>query len=277
MSEFNQNGSDYDSEGLPPSVRRYLYQGKEHFSQIIKLERERYCLSTHLTEFIIFSINAPTFQRDFLNSTTPIRGILFTFDPTTSTLIVKMLSHGHHQVAKAFDQAIEEVLRPMGLHRAIFTYGEVNIDVAGMTKQPDWGWGPRRPPRGHPKRPTVVLEVAISETRKKLEQDMALWLDPSRGNTNIAIAIKASRARPTVTVDKYEWDHANGRVQNSQHIEVRESAEGDKVTVSGAPLHIPFDLLFLRSPQSPRETDLHIGNEELKEFAQWVWDAQFGQ
>ncbi|KAJ5931279.1 hypothetical protein N7516_005768 [Penicillium verrucosum] len=49
---------------------------------------------------------------------------------------------------------------------------------------------------------------------------------------------------------------------------------GDKVSVSGAPLTIPFDRLFLRPPQSPpREGDLIIGSEEIEEIAKLVWEA----
>ncbi|KAJ5426525.1 hypothetical protein N7465_001595 [Penicillium sp. CMV-2018d] len=76
-------------------------------------------------------------------------------------------------------------------------------------------------------------------------------------------------------MDKYEWDDANGQAQLSQHIEIRESDTGDEVRVSGAPLTIPFDLLFLRPPQSPREGDLIIGREGIEEIAKWIWEAQF--
>ncbi|KAJ5616384.1 hypothetical protein N7537_001498 [Penicillium hordei] len=148
----------------------------------------------------------------------------------------------------------------MGLDWETFSYGEVNINVNGMSKQPDWALGPRRPPPGTRKRPMVVAEIAISETRTRLQRDIDLWLDPSRGNTNVAIAIKINRTRLLITID---------------NIEIRESHIGDEVRVSGAPLTIPFDLLFLRPPKSPREGDLTIGKEGIEEFAKWVWEAQF--
>ncbi|CAI7621256.1 unnamed protein product [Penicillium palitans] len=240
MSQFNQNGSDYDSEGLPPSVRR--------------VERERLRLSVDLSEYLVFFIDESTFQNDFVNPNAEgIRGIRCTFNPQTNTLIAKMITPEHHQVVKAFDEAIDSALAPMGLHRATFSYGEVNIDINGRSKQPDWGLGPRHPPPGTRRRPAVVVEIAISQTRRRLQRDIDLWLDPSRGNTNVAIAIKANRTRPFITIDKYGWDHGNGQAQISQHIEIRESDTGDQVSVSGAPLTIPFDLLFLRPPQPPRE------------------------
>ena len=231
--------------------------------------------STNITEYIIFSIDAPTFEHDFLNpNTRPIHSIRSTFNPTTNTLIIKMVTHGHHQVAKAFDKAIDHALSPMGLDTAILTYGEVTIDVNGVLKEVDWGWGPRRPPPGCPKRPTVVLEVAFSETRAKFHRDVDLWLDSASGNTKIAIAVKSNRKRPMITVDKWEWNQNDRHSQISQHIEIWESKSGDEVTVSGSPLTIPFHLLFLRDPETPRETDLSIGEDEVKEVAKWMWDAQ---
>ncbi|KAJ9482238.1 hypothetical protein VN97_g11206 [Penicillium thymicola] len=156
-----------------------------------------------------------------------------------------MVTHEHQQVVQGFDHAIDSALAPMGLDWETFSYSKVNINVNGISKQPDWGWAPYTP----------------------LLRDIELWPDPSRGN---AIAIKANRTRPLITMDKYEWDLTNGQAQLSQHIKIRENDTGDKVSVSGAPLTIPFDRLFLRPPQPPREGDLIIGREETEEVAKLV-------
>jgi hypothetical protein len=87
MSDLHQNGPDLDLVGLPPSVRRYVYEGKDQFFRILQLERKRLLDSmpnshgiadTHtasgsnkleqieITEYIIFSINPTTFHQDFL-------------------------------------------------------------------------------------------------------------------------------------------------------------------------------------------------------------------
>ena len=77
---------DYDSEGLPPSVRQYRYEGQDHFFRILALERERLLDSIRnsreitnmdtvsgstktepnieTTEYIMFSIDPATFQRE---------------------------------------------------------------------------------------------------------------------------------------------------------------------------------------------------------------------
>ena len=321
MSDPNQNKPDLDSEGLPPSVRRYFYEGKDQFCRILTLERERLLDSMRnsrevasidtasgstkpgpnieTTEYIIFSIDPSTFEQDFIGSHSipahsirtsfntptleqdfespdiiPTYSIRTSFNPTTELLVVKMVTGEHTQIAFAVHKAIDEALQQMGLDETINNYACVDINVGGETKQADMGWGPRRPPRGYPKRPTVVLEVGVSETRSKLHRDIDLWLDPTRGNANVAIAIKVNRQRPMISIDKWIWDAVNGKSLNCQHIEVAES-DTDEVKVSGGPLIIPFHLLFLRQPQAPRETDVVIDQEWLQNIAEWGWDMQF--
>lgn len=74
-------------------------------------------------------------------------------------------------------------------------------------------------------------------------------------------------------MDKWEWNHNNAQSQRSQHIEIWES--GDEVKVTGSPLIVPFHLLFLRNPETPREFDLAIGEKEFQELAKLTWEVQF--
>lgn len=117
-----------------------------------------------------------------------------------------MVTPEHSQIGSAVNKAIDNALRRMGLDLAINHYHAADIDVNGRMKQPDMAWGPTRTPRGRHKRPTVVLEVAVSETKSKLHRDMDLWLDPGRGNANVAIGIKANRKRPMISIEKWVWD-----------------------------------------------------------------------
>lgn len=297
MSDRNQNKPDYDSEGLPPSVRWYRYEGQDHFFRTLALERERLLNSIRnsreitnidtvsgstktepnieITEYIMFSIDPATFQRDFIGpDAIPMLSIRTSFNPKTELLIVKMVTPEHTQIGFTLHKAIDEALRHMGLDRAIHQYQAVDIEVNGKSKQPDMGWGPTRTPRGVHKRPTVVLEVAVSETKKKLHRDVDLWLDPGRGNANVAIAIKVNRKRPMISIENWVWDDANGTSVQSQYIEVSEN-ELDEVKLSGGPLVIPFNLFFLRDPEMPRETDLIIDQEWLQMIAEKGWDMQF--
>ncbi|KAJ5411696.1 uncharacterized protein N7487_006055 [Penicillium crustosum] len=55
----------------------------------------------------------------------------------------------------------------------------------------------------------VVSEVAILEIESRLHRDMGLWLDIPKGNAQMAITVKASRMRSTITVGKWEWNTPN--------------------------------------------------------------------
>ncbi|KAJ5931868.1 hypothetical protein N7516_006357 [Penicillium verrucosum] len=227
------------------------------------------------TEYIMFSIDPATFQRDFVdNDRISLFSFRTTFNPATELLIVKMASPEHTQIAFAFHKAIDVAIQRMGLDLAINQYAGTVINVNGQSKQPDMGWGPRRPPRGCTKRPVVILEVGVSESEAKLRRDAALWLNPNRGNANIAITIKLNRKRAHVKIDKWVWDGANGTSLLSQRIEVSEN-DLDEVKLSGGPLTIPFNLLFLREPEAPRETDIIIDEEWLLTIAEWGWEMQF--
>ncbi|KAJ5761488.1 hypothetical protein N7533_003527 [Penicillium manginii] len=300
MSNLNQNEPDHDLEGLPPSVRRYVYEGLDRFSQIITVERKRLLnsilecrehnklntacdetssadpITPEVTEFLIFSMDEVTFQRDFLDHD-PILGfsIRLSFNPETQFLIVKMITPEHGQIGVAIHDAVHEAIVSMGLRNAIFSYDAVDIDVNGRKKQADVGWGPRRPPPGCPKkRPSVVVEIGVSETQGKLRRDINLWLDPNQGNAKVAFAVKLNRKRAIISIDRWMLDPATGRPIQSQHIEVSKD-ETDEFKLIGGPLIILFRHLFLRDPQTPQEKDVVIDREQLIEIAELGWEMQY--
>ena len=102
--------------------------------------------------------------------------------------------------------AVMEALRPMGLNKAtILRYGGASTNVGGANeKQPDCGWGPRRRPRGVANRPSVVLEVGLSEPETQLRNDARMWVDPTRGEANMAITIRVNPRKPMITIQT--WD-----------------------------------------------------------------------
>ncbi|KAJ5788612.1 hypothetical protein N7457_003602 [Penicillium paradoxum] len=296
MSELNE--ANCGPEGLPLSVRRYTYR-KEDFAQIVDLERERLYRSMHsiktmseaiyndgnldaseepedATEYIIFSIDTATHDRDFLDpNIEPKLSIRTTFDRSINSLAVKMVLHEHEELSAAFHTAIVRALGPMGLERSVYHYRSTTIPVANGSKQPDEAWGPRPPPPGSPRRPTVVVEIAVTETYTKLLRDTNRWLDPIDGLAKVVLAIKADRRRPRITIERWQYDSAKAEIENFQTIEIIESSEGDEVTVTGSPLLIPFHLFFLRPAEPPKEDDILVHEQELKEIAQLIWEIQF--
>ncbi|CAG8397323.1 unnamed protein product [Penicillium salamii] len=296
MSELNERFCG--PEGLPLSVKRYTYR-KDEFSQIVDIERERLrrslqpigimsngiyndgnlhtsSVSEDVGEYIIFSIDTATHDRDFLDlNTKPNRSVRTIFDQTLQSLTVKMVLQEHEEISATVNMAIGESLTSMGLKRAFFHYRSTTIPIANGSKEPDAAWSPIRRPRGSPRRPTVVLETAITETHAKLLRDVRRWLDPVDGLAKVVMTIKVDRRKPKVTIERWQLDSANAEIENVQTIEIIESSEGDNVTVYGGPLLIPFELFSLRPAEPPKENDILIGEEDLKALAQIVWEIQF--
>lgn len=296
MSELDK--SDCGPEGLPLSVRRYIYR-KEDFSQIVDFERERFRRSLHpiktisngtyndenldaleesedVSEYVIFSIDKATHDRDFLDpENQPERTFRTTFYQNIQSLVVKMVLHEHEELSIAFELALDTALELMGLGNSYYHYGSTTIQVANGTKEADKAWGPRPQPRGSPRRPSVIAETAITEIPAKLLLDVGQWLDPTYGLANLVLTMKAERWQPKVTIQRWQYNIANSEIENVQTIEITESSEGDVVAVNGGPLLIPFHLFFLRPAEHPGEKDIFIDEQQLKDLAQSIWDVQF--
>ncbi|KAJ5456953.1 hypothetical protein N7530_012227 [Penicillium desertorum] len=261
---------------LPLSTRRHRYQGKEHFLRTRDLESDRFQSSEHDTsEYILFDIDADTLERDFLDP--DIEDDSFTFDSFNTEenlLLIKIRTQEHAEAIQEFGYTIMRQLDGMRLREVIQKFS-TKVEADSQGKVPDNGWGPKRLNSGRGRRPTIVLEVAGSESQPKLEADATFWLDPERGKANIALTLKLNRKRAQITLDKYEWDKANGRINRVQRIEITRGGEKKReVTVSSAPLIIPLEQLLERPISSPVENDIIIDAEELKTIARSIWNVQ---
>ncbi|KGO75932.1 hypothetical protein PITC_058560 [Penicillium italicum] len=271
-------------DDLPPSTNRYIYEGKEQFEEIARLEHHRlehslrhlqsepFDNSLNISEYFVIIIDPLSFQRDF--SVKLNVGVRQFYNPTLHILILRMTLPEHSEVAGVFHDAVMEALQPMGLNKgAILRYGGASINIGdGNTKQPDWGWGPRRPPPGVGNRPSVVLEAGLSEPETKLRNDARMWVNPTRGEANMAITIKVNRRKPMITIQTWEWDSNSQRPNVTQSCVIEKT--GDNITVSQHALTIPFELLLRRPPSIPRETDIRLQKQDLVEIGTGVWEMQ---
>ncbi|KAJ5382974.1 hypothetical protein N7517_000885 [Penicillium concentricum] len=232
------------------------------------------------SEHLIFFIEPTTFEHDFINSDSPVRTNTF-FNPKSKILIIKMAGPAHEQAAEAFNDMLKEAFRPMGLHKAIQSWGRTTMLAKdGTRKVADGGWGPQRPLRNAPKRPTVLLEVANSETYAKLRRDAQYWIDPEKQEANVAIGVNLHTKRPEITIDQWEWSSQTSRPINRTHFTIKRKSDGAVYFDPHNPpaqLVIPFKSFFRRPAQINKERDIVIGTQELVEFASMVWEVQFEQ
>jgi hypothetical protein len=220
-----------------------------------------------------------TSTRDFLHllEDRPIRGKV-SFSPKTNILVVKMYLLAHEQASRAFEGTLTLALQQMDLYKAICSWGNTTLTGGdGTVKEADGGWSPRRPPRGAPKRPSVVLEVASSETSGKLRRDAHYWVDPARGQANMAIAVKVYAKKTQITIEQWEWNSELSRPISKACLTMRKSGgkirfDPDQPTPQ---LLIPFHLLFRRPAEGKSERDIIFSTQELVEFATVVWEVQF--
>ncbi|KAJ5097622.1 hypothetical protein N7456_008343 [Penicillium angulare] len=272
-------------EALPPPVPRYVYENSQEFRKALDYERAQFRSLNHNhleadtldatddnSNYIIFLIEPSSFREEILDRTNHGHlGFHYEYNRVTKILIIKMTTREHRCAAHAMDVLITDALKDMGLGRAFESFAGVEVNVGQHHKVPDEGWAPQISARQGTNRPTVVLEVGVSETETKLRNDAKMWVDPERGQANIAITVKVLRDRPLVKIDLWEWDMNVGRSRVNRHIEIAGAHE--TYSVSGGPLLIPFRQLWRRAARHPQEKDIVLGKRDLIYLATDVWRA----
>ena len=109
----------------------------------------------------------------------------------------------------------------------------------------------------------------------KLLRDAGRWLDQTDGLAKVVLATRADRRQPRITIRRWQYHSAKAEIEYVQTVEIIESSGGDKVTVIGGPLLIPFHLFSLRPAEPLREDDILIDEEELRKIVKLIWEIQF--
>ncbi|CAG8010227.1 unnamed protein product [Penicillium nalgiovense] len=266
-------------EDLPLSIPRYAYNGIDQFREIIGFERERFERSNHsqatglTNEYVLVKITERQIQTDFLNQgeATTNLSLRVSYDLAAGFVLVKMMGPVHAEIQSQFKDMITLSLITMGLQFAVQSYGGVTVRGNGSGKEPDVGWGPAPNQPGHTGKPTVTLEVAVSESQAKLERDVGWWLRPTKGGTNVTATVKVDRRAPHLTIDIWQWTGTD--IERTQQVTI--SKVGSQVFVTGKPLIIPFHRFFLRQPTAgSAERDIVLDQQELVPSAESVWRVQ---
>ncbi|KGO76168.1 hypothetical protein PITC_091930 [Penicillium italicum] len=258
---------------LPNSIKRYPYEGESSFLRIFNLELNHPESSGHeKSDFILFHVSREMIETLFNSSDEPttLTKSCSSFDLDEQLILIKMVSPEHSSATGAIDRAITADLLPMGLFKCITTYASTTIQGRTRGKQPDQGWGPRRPPRDYQRRPSVVLEVAWSGSDSKLHSDVRFWLDPADGNARICLTLRVDKHEPAIRIEK--WKLQDGRPHRFQMI--RMTRVSNQISVTNDPLIIPFEDLFLRPPSTPAERDIQITQQALEDIAETIWEIQ---
>ena len=150
-----------------------------------------------------------------------------------------------------FGNELIKVLIPMGLRFALQTYSGATIKDDENWKQGDNGWAPNRPPPGHDRKwPTVVLEVAVSESQSKLQSDVRFWLREGQEKVKLVFTLAVDRNSPKITIDK--WEPEGHREVCTQHVTVYQGAHKHLLS----PLNSPNYSFAIRTSQEKKTSNL---------------------
>lgn len=257
--------------GLAPSIPRHRYSGPSDFLDAFDEQSEKSASEW----FLLTDIDEEAFTVDFLNATDDTNcafNLWVSFDPLSRLALFKMPPYPAHEVAPmTFLRLFDDSLQKIGLKYAIkglgsAPYGEENRG----RKMADCEWAPKRPPPGHDRNaPTMVLEVALTETKSKLNSDVRFWLDQARHDVNIALTLATDQQEPKITIEK--WERVDDRIHRTQQIVIHRR---NTTVVTGGPLTVDFTKLFLRSPATPNEGDISMEGDQLRFLAEEIWETQ---
>ncbi|KAJ5951876.1 uncharacterized protein N7479_010289 [Penicillium vulpinum] len=259
-------------KNLPPSIRRYTYQGEQQFFDILKSESALFEASSTGSEFILFHASKETIETLFNppNEESPISKLCTSFDTIEQLFLITMPSNPHSAAVDAFSTVIKDSLTSMGLSFSLQGYPNATTRGVSRGKQPDYGWGPKRRARGEPDSPSVTLEVAYSESDSKLNSDVRFWLNPNEGKAKLCLTLQIHKSRPEIRIEK--WERQQDRKYRSQVTYITKN--GDHFNVIHHPFTIPFESLFGRQPTCPREKDIEFSQGQLGEIADMIWESQ---
>lgn len=221
------------------------------------------------SDCVLFYIPSRSIQSDILDSPELSRLNRYSFDLAANLLLVKMVTIIHSDIGQFVNLALTRVITQMGLAACVRFYAGATISEEGCGKEGDQGWGPLPVPGGFPNKPTVTLEVGVSESHIKLWRDVEWWLHPAKGNVNTTVTIEVDRKRPRLMIDR--WERIDGVVQRTQQIEI--SKVNGQMELTDDSLTIPFESLFLRQPTGD-EDDITLDRETLQELADRTWLLQ---
>jgi hypothetical protein len=208
-------------------------------------------------------------------------------------LIVKLPSvmheKAHVNLAKRVVIALARMGTPGLAEDEFCGVGAARFRGRRSSKEGDSAYKPQSFRPNDPDWPTIVIESGVSESLRRLRFDAGWWLTESRGDVKIVIIISIQRAKSRLQIEK--WEHAPSRrllplrtppnnLNNNPNNLIRQLptkvqeitivsnnvAGGPLPAVTGAPLVLEFDKIFLRPAVLP-ETDLTFNVQELSAWA----------
>lgn len=185
-------------------------------------------------------------------------------------------SPAHETASMTFHSIFMEAVEPTGLKRSLKEIGSATHFASLGAKEPDQAWRPQRLPSNRSRDwPSVVMEIAYSETESKLGCDVRFWMRASGGDVKVVLTLCINRQQPKIRIEK--WVGSNNNNNNRHHLDQSitiSNADSNRIILSNAPLTIDFEDLFLRPASIHRERNIEVDTEKLQYLATEIWDEQ---
>jgi hypothetical protein len=194
----------------------------------------------------------------------------------TDLLIVKIPTAQHESAHLGLGKKLILKVARMGIpDDELHTVGATRFHGHKSSKEGDSSYKPYSFRPNSTDWPTIVIESGVSESLNRLRSDADWWLTKSGGNVNIVIIISANRAQSTLLIEKWELGPRAGRLltlRSTQRIltKMQIITIDSTNTVTGAPLILDFDKIFLR-PAVPPESDITFTAQDLSTWAARIW------
>jgi hypothetical protein len=205
------------------------------------------------------------------------------YDPRSRIMIITIPGPLHEAANGAFSTIFLDSTRTANIQRrAVQQLSTARVQGHFCAKEPDNQFRPTDLLNTTDLWPTVVLEVGVSESQKKLRADANWWLANGEGKVKLVITIAVNTSVPELIFESVELDQPlpvlrNNRIRYQtrvrQKITVSKPPGGDNSSIRCDPdtsLNISCQELLGRPPVPP-ETDPDISPEGLKDIGWFTW------
>lgn len=193
-------------------------------------------------------------------------------------LIVKLMPSAKHEAAhRSLSEDFVNKIRVMGVSGTrLYPLGAARFEGHNSSKEADSAYKPLPTRSGESDWPTIVFESGLSESFRNLRTAARWWLTESGGQVKIAVLISIRPALSALCIEKWELGLAERRTtlavaSNVPQVPICVQAITiDRDTVTGAPLTLEFEKLFLRPSVLPEST-LVFTAQDLTAWANVFW------
>jgi hypothetical protein len=261
---------------LPSTTRRYSYENHRQCLEVLeqeceRWEREEVPFGDSYNPYFIIDIDESSFLKYFARQEDKLLSQSWEiYDHISQSALLKTESSVHAVAAGAFNTIFSAWARPVA-EPILSSTNTIPVRGRTRTKKADISWSPQTRPNGlSHKWPTLVGEVAWSEPRTKLKQDIKFWLDDPGSSVNAAITISILRNKILVE----SWKRGcNKPPAPTQTIEIVRNPRPGYPRVVGQ-LEIEFSDVFLRDKRQ-QESNFVLTATDMEELARHVWTYQF--